>query len=92
MHLSDAEKSLIKALIDRNEPLPPKYKYLLFADVPEVELLWQGKTQEVTKVVLPFQSIEHIDEPRSDSSRFYPVMTGDFTAIEPPCATKCKNA
>ena len=78
MHLSDAEKSLIKALIDRNEPLPPKYKYLLFAEVPEVELLWQGKTQEVTNVVLPFQSIEHIDEPRAEG-----LQQLDLFALDP---------
>ncbi|MDO8639575.1 MAG: site-specific DNA-methyltransferase, partial [bacterium] len=29
--------------------------------------LWNGKTNEVTNVVLPFQVIEQIDEPRSDA-------------------------
>jgi len=48
--------------------LPPKYKLALFSDAPEVELMWQGKTNEVTNVVLPFQSIEQIDEPRSERS------------------------
>lgn len=37
---------------------------MLFEDAAEVELVWQGKTSEVTTAVLPFQSIEHIDEPR----------------------------
>ena len=64
MNLSDREKELIKGHIDRGEPLPAKYKLMLFEDVPEVELVWQGKTSEVTSAVLPFQSIEHIDEPR----------------------------
>ena len=32
-----------------------------------LELLWNGKTNEVTNVVLPFQVIEQIDEPRSDA-------------------------
>ena len=36
-------------------------------DGREVELLWNGKTNEVTNVVLPFQVIEQIDEPRSDA-------------------------
>jgi DNA methylase len=36
----------------------------LFADPHEAELIWPGKTSEVTSVVLPFQSIEQIDEPR----------------------------
>jgi len=31
-----------------------------------VELVWSGKTDEVTNVVLPFQVIEQVDEPRSE--------------------------
>lgn len=64
MHLTDREKEELKRLIDAGDPLPAKYKLRLFADAPEVELIWQGKTSEVTSVVLPFQSIEQIDEPR----------------------------
>ncbi len=66
MNLSDRDKQIIKNCIDQGRPLPQKYKLLLFADAPEVELVWQGKTSEVTNVVLPFQSIEHIDEPRGE--------------------------
>ncbi len=66
MELSDRDKEIVKGYIDRGEPLPTKYKLLLFADAPEVELVWQGKTSEVTNIVLPFQSIEHIDEPRAE--------------------------
>jgi len=64
MNLTDREKEQIKGMIDRGEPLPPKYKSVLFAQPNEVELIWPGKTNEVTNVVLPFQSIEQIDEPR----------------------------
>jgi len=67
MNLTDREKEAIKGMIDRGEPLPPKYKLALFADSPEVELVWQGKTSEVTNVVLPFQSIEQVDEPRKEA-------------------------
>ncbi len=66
MNLTDREKELLKGMIDRGEPLPPKYRLSLFADAPEVELIWQGKTSEVTNVVLPFQSIEQVDEPRAE--------------------------
>ena len=67
MNLTDRDKQIIKDYIDRGEPLPPKYKVMLFADAPEVELIWQGKTSEVTSVVLPFQSIEQLDEPRAET-------------------------
>lgn len=60
MNLTDREKEQIKGYIDRDEPLPLKYKLMLFADAPEVELVWQGKSSEVTSAVLPFQSIEQI--------------------------------
>ena len=68
MFLTDRDKELIKQMIDRGEPLPPKYKLALFADAAEVELIWQGKSSEVTNVVLPFQTIEQIDEPRSEKA------------------------
>ncbi len=64
MYLTDREKEELKRLIDAGETLPARYKLQLFADAPEVELIWQGKTSEVASVVLPFQSIEQIDEPR----------------------------
>ncbi len=64
LDLSDQEKQQIKELIDRGEPLPSKYRLALFSPAPEMELLWHGKSSEVTNVVLPFQSIEQIDEPR----------------------------
>ena len=30
----------------------------------EVELIWNGKASEVTNIVLPFQVIGQVDEPR----------------------------
>ena len=66
MNLSDNEKRDALKLIQAGKPLPEKYRFLLFDDNREVELLWNGKKNEVTNVVLPFQTIEQIDEPRSD--------------------------
>lgn len=68
MSLTDREKEQLKALIDAGQPLSPRYRALLFAEPHEAELIWPGKTAEVTNVVLPFQSIEQIDEPRVESS------------------------
>jgi len=65
--LSDREKEQLKALIDAGHSLPPRYKAVLFDQPPEAELIWPGKTHEVTNVVLPFQSIEQIDEPRAST-------------------------
>lgn len=66
MNLSENEKRDAIKLIEAGKPLPEKYRFLLFDESREVELLWNGKTNEVTNTVLPFQVIEQIDEPRSD--------------------------
>ncbi len=65
MKLTDNEKREILKLIEADKPLPDKYRFLLFDDKREVELIWNGKTNEVTNFVLPFQVIEQVDEPRS---------------------------
>ncbi len=66
MFLSDNEKRDIAKYIEAGKPLPDKYRFLLFEDKREVELVWNGKTDEVTNTVLPFQVIEQVDEPRSE--------------------------
>jgi len=67
MKLTDNEKRDVIKYLEAGKPLPEKYRFLLFSETQEVELLWNGKTNEVTNVVLPFQVIEQIDEPRSDA-------------------------
>ncbi|OQB96010.1 MAG: Modification methylase RsrI [Verrucomicrobia bacterium ADurb.Bin122] len=66
--LSDAEKRDLIKLIEQGKPLPEKYRFLLFADKREVELVWNGKTREVCTAILPFQTLEHIDEPRKEKA------------------------
>jgi len=68
MYLTDNEKRDAVKLIEAGKPLPDKYRFLLFGDDREVELVWNGKTAEVTNVVLPFQVIEQVDEPRSEDT------------------------
>ena len=46
--------------------MPEKYRFLLFEDKRQVELVWNGKTNAVCNVVLPFQTIEQVDEPRAE--------------------------
>ncbi|WP_217429711.1 site-specific DNA-methyltransferase [Sphingomonas bacterium] len=65
--MSDDDKALIADHLARGEPLPDRFRWTLFREPREAELIWPGKTSEVTNVVLPFQSIEQIDEPRSET-------------------------
>ncbi|HEY4880078.1 MAG TPA: site-specific DNA-methyltransferase [Candidatus Acidoferrales bacterium] len=66
MKLSDNEIRDITRLLEQGKPLPDEYRFLLFGDKREVELVWNGKTREVCNVVLPFQVIEQVDEPRAE--------------------------
>ena len=64
--LTPAELQEINRFLEAEKPLPDKYRFLLFDDKREVELVWNGKTNEVTNAVLPFQVIEQVDEPRAE--------------------------
>jgi adenine specific DNA methylase Mod len=70
MKLTDNEKRDAVRFIEESKPLPEKYRFLLFDESKQVELTWNGKSDEVTNVVLPFQIIEHVDEPRSEVKVF----------------------
>ena len=64
--LTPAELQEMNRFLEAGKPLPDKYRFLLFDDKREVELVWNGKTTEVTNAVLPFQVIEQVDEPRAE--------------------------
>jgi adenine specific DNA methylase Mod len=64
--LTEKEQQEIIRYIEADKPLPDKYRFLLFEDKREVELVWNGKTNEVCNIVLPFQVIEQVDEPRAE--------------------------
>ena len=64
--LTESEKRDLIKLINQGKPLPDKYRFILFAEKREVELVWNGKTREVCTAILPFQILEHIDEPRKE--------------------------
>src|SRR3990167_11144438 len=64
--LTEQEQQEIIRFMEAGKPLPDKFRFLLFDDKREVELVWNGKTGEVCNVVLPFQTIEQVDEPREE--------------------------
>jgi DNA modification methylase len=75
MDLSDSEKRDLIKLIESNKPLPDQYRFRLFEKSDEIELLWNGKSNEITNVNLPFQIIEYVDEPRKNIK---PELQGDL--------------
>lgn len=74
--LSDAEKRDIIQLIQAGKPLPEKYRFMLFEDRREVELVWNGKSADVCTAVLPFQTLEHVDEPREETKHQAELFDG----------------
>ncbi len=64
--LTEQEQQEVIRYIEADKPLPDKYRFLLFEDKREVELVWNGKTSQVCSTVLPFQVIEQVDEPRAE--------------------------
>ena len=67
--LTEQEQQEVVRYIEADKPLPEKYRFLLFEDKRNVELVWNGKSSEVCNIVLPFQVIEQVDEPRGTGGR-----------------------
>jgi DNA modification methylase len=70
LNLTPQELQEINRYLAEDKPLPDKYRFLLFEDKREVELVWNGKSNNVCDIVLPFQIIEQVDEPRDDGQPF----------------------
>ncbi len=66
MKLTDNEKRDLIKLIENNQLIPENFRFKLFKKKDEIELLWNGKSYDTTNVSLPFQIIEHVDEPREE--------------------------
>lgn len=80
MKLTNNEIRDITKYLEQGKPLPDRYRFLLFEDKREVELVWNGKTNEVCNVVLPFQVIEQVDEPRAEKDVKMQGTLFDFDA------------
>ena len=76
--LTDQEQQEIIRFIESDKALPDKYRFLLFQDKREVELVWNGKTNDICSTVLPFQTIEQVDEPRSEKPEDTPIQSNLF--------------
>src|SRR5437660_2183672 len=72
--LTPTEKQDIIRFLEADKPLPDKYRFLLLEEKREVELVWNGKTNEVCNLVLPFQVIEQVDEPRAETTKEAPSL------------------
>ena len=84
--LSSNEIRDITTLLEQGKPLPEKYRFVLFGDQRNVELVWDCKTNAITDVQLPFQVIEQVDEPRSEK-----VMKQQFDLFDAASGRQLKG-
>jgi DNA modification methylase len=78
--LTEQEQQEIIRFLEADRPLPDKYRFLLFQDKREVELVWNGKSSEICNIVLPFQVIEQVDEPRAEKDTRLQMSMFDLDA------------
>ena len=65
--MTDNKKNEIIELIRQDQKLDKSMIYDLFSgDDEDVFLFWNGRSESLTNVVLPFHCIEQIDEPRAE--------------------------
>ena len=73
--LSQQERDLIANLIRDGKPVPARYIPSISDNPLKTELIWPGKSTIMDSTVLPFQSIEHIDEPRKGTSQQFDLFS-----------------
>ncbi len=73
--LSQQERELIANLVRDGKPVPARYLPSISETPLKAELIWPGKSSLVDSTVLPFQSIEHIDEPRKGTSQQFDLFS-----------------
>ncbi len=76
LSLTGNERRDAVGLIEANQPLPDKYRFLLFEDKQEVELVWNGKANEVCNVVL-----QHSRDRRRIAAMVADVFSSDTVKI-----------
>jgi DNA modification methylase len=62
-------------LIKDGKPVPARYIPSISDSPLKTELIWPGKSTFNDTTVLPFQSIEHIDEPRKGTSQQFDLFS-----------------
>ena len=75
--LTEQEQQEMIRYLEADRPLPDKFRFLPFEDKREVEVVWNGKSSEVSNIVLPFQVIEQVDEPRAEKPE-HTALQSDF--------------
>ena len=79
-NLSEQEKQQVLDLIKERQTVPKELLYKMVKDSEDVFLFWNGRNEAIENIVLPFHSIEHIDEPRKGTSSDTSL---DLFAIDP---------
>jgi len=75
MRLTDNKIRDITRLLEEGKPLPEKYRFLLFEEKREIELLWNGKTDETfTKQLNILEELAYRDTWEKGSDSFIAMI------------------
>jgi len=75
--LSAEEQKQVLELIKSGKVIPKELLYKMAPDEEDVFLFWNGRSEDVTNAVLPFHSIELIDEPRQERNEQLGILDID---------------
>jgi DNA modification methylase len=78
--LSESQRKALADLILSGEKIPSRFGPSILDEVRDMELVWPSKSDSVEQVVLPFQSIEQIDEPRQETLDVQTLFDFDNTS------------
>jgi len=76
--LSTEEQKQVLELIKAGKVIPKELLYKMAPDEEDVFLFWNGRNEDVTNAVLPFHSIELIDEPRQENNEQLGIFATDY--------------
>lgn len=78
--LSEQERQKLADTILAGGRIPAKYSSSVLENAKELELVWAGKSDTLEQIVLPFQSIEQIDEPRQNVDKLQTLFDLDMSS------------
>jgi site-specific DNA-methyltransferase (adenine-specific)/adenine-specific DNA-methyltransferase len=82
-NISDKQIGIINRYLKEGKPLPDRYRYVLFEDTREFELVWKGKGQTQDKTVSPFNIVEQSDTVEDFAEPSKPVSMPAESEIQP---------
>ncbi len=93
--LTEQEQQATLSYIEADKSFPENYRFLLFHEKRELELVWEDQSGENTNIVLSLQLIEQVDGPHAEKPEDTTLQMGlfatDACGSQLNAATKVRN-